>query len=123
MRVGSIVRIVTGLAGDGFVNRVGDVGVGVAQITDVADKAGSGVTADTGDAANGAGRRPGRDGVQGIVPFGALDVVGCCVMTLRAGSRAVADGYRIGISRHAMRKQMLTAGTVTVFALDVQLCV
>src|ERR1035437_4245899 len=76
------------------------------------------MTAGAGSAAW-AGRSARGSGMDGIVPFGALDVVGHCVVTLRAGARAVTDGDGIGISRYAMRKHMLTAGTVTVFALDV----
>ena len=68
--------------------------------------------------AGGAGFSGGR-GMERIVPFRALVFGGQAVMTLRANTRAVADGNEIGISQKALRKRMLTAGAVTVFALDV----
>ena len=40
-------------------------------------------------------------------------------MALRAIARAVADGYKVGISHDAIRNRMLRAGAVTIFALDV----
>src|ERR1039457_5813023 len=68
--------------------------------------------------AGGAGLSGGRS-MERIVPFRALVFVVQTVMALRANTRAVADGDKIGITYYAILHRMQTAGAVTVFALDV----
>src|ERR1039457_4603688 len=53
------------------------------------------------------------------VPFRVFEMTGQAVMALRTNTRAVADGDIVGISDYAIRNRMLTAGAVTVLALDV----
>src|ERR1700690_4065544 len=121
MRVGSIVRIVAALTGERLIDGVGVVGgvsVGGAQGRRILGKTAGGMATGTGSAA-GAGRSARGSGVDGVVPFGSLDVVGQRIVTLRAGPRAITNGDGIGVSRNALRIHMLAAGAVTVFALDV----
>src|ERR1017187_5463070 len=54
-----------------------------------------------------------------VVPFRAVIVVVQVIMTLRAIACRVVDGNGIGVSHEALRIQMLAAGAVAVFALDI----